>query len=244
MEERKKILVIDDDQVTRHLLKVVLEKHGFEVVTANNGKEGLQVFKKQGADVICLDIQMPVMDGYEFVAQFKKKHELKETPLIILSSYETKQDVFKCEGINDYIVKPFKTIQLINKIRTRLAKKTKKILVVDDEPDFVDILSLRLVKSGYDVITAYDGLQALERAKHENPDLMLLDVMMPKVDGFNVCRMIKFDNRYRNINIVLLTARSGTENRLLGKQVGADAYLTKPYDNISLFETMKELLWD
>lgn len=243
-EEKRKVLVVDDDPVTRYLLLRVLSKNNFEVSLAVNGKEGLAVYRKSRPDLIILDIKMPVMDGFEFIARFKARFDIKETPIIILSSLTNQQDVFQHEGINDYIVKPFKSAQLLKKIRQRLRQKTKKILVVDDEPDFVHSLSLRLSNSGYQVVTACDGLAALETAKREKPDLMVLDIMMPKLDGFNVCRMLKFDNKYKDINVILLTARSGEDSRLIGKQVGADAYLTKPHDDTFLLRTMKELLWD
>ena len=243
-EDIKKILVVDDDPVIRHLLFRLLSKEGFAVSLAVNGKEGLAICKKSRPDIIILDIKMPVMDGFEFVSRFKKRFDIQEIPVIILSAFENQQDVFQHEGINDYIMKPFRSAHLLKKIRQRLLKKTKKILVVDDEPDFVHSLSLRLSESGYRVVTAFDGLAALEAAKREAPDLMVLDVMMPKLDGFNVCRMLKFDNKYKDINVILLTARSGDENRLIGKRVGADAYLTKPHDDALLLRTMKELLWE
>ena len=239
-----KILVIDDDPVIRHLLLRILSREGYEVHLAVNGKEGLSVFKRIKPDIIILDIKMPVMDGFAFMNRFKAHFDIRATPVIVLSSLEDQQEVFQHEGINDYIIKPFKSAQLLRKIRQRLRQKTKKVLVVDDEPDFVHSLSLRLSSSGYQVVTAFDGLTALETAKRENPDLMVLDVMMPKLDGFNVCRMLKFDNKYKDINVILLTARSGEESRLTGKKVGADAYLTKPHNDTVLLRTMKELLWD
>ncbi|HQO57990.1 MAG TPA: response regulator [Candidatus Omnitrophota bacterium] len=243
-EDKIKILVVDDDPVTRHLLSRVLSRNNFEVSVAVHGQEGLAVYEEKRPHIIILDIMMPVMDGFEFVARFKARFDIKETPIIVLSSLSNQQDVFRQEGINDYIVKPFKSAHLLRKIRQRFQQRTKKILVVDDEPDFVHSLSLRLSNSGYQVVTAFDGLSALETAKRERPDLMVLDIMMPKLDGFNVCRMLKFDNKYKDMNVILLTARAGEETRRLGKQVGADACLTKPHDDTFLLKLMKELLWD
>ena len=123
-------------------------------------------------------------------------------------------------------------------------KVQPKILVVDDEPDLVNILESRLRTNGYEVLTALDGLNGLLAAKREQPDLMLLDVMIPKIDGFSVCRLLKFDEKYQDITIVILSALNQEKDSLLGREVGADAYLTKPFDANTLLETIKQLLWD
>ena len=117
-----------------------------------------------------------------------------------------------------------------------------KILVVDDEEDIVTILRIRLKASGYEVITAADGQDALDKARHEKPDLILLDVMLPKLDGFKVCRMLKFDEQYKAIPIVLLSARTQDTDLEIGKQQGADAYITKPFQHDAVLAKVKELL--
>jgi len=105
-----------------------------------------------------------------------------------------------------------------------------RILVVDDEPFIVETLRFALEKAGYVCLVAYDGEEALRIAREENPDLIVLDIMLPKLNGFQVCRMLKFDERYRHIPIVMLTARAQERDRLLGKETGADDYLTKPFE--------------
>jgi len=242
---RGKLLVVDDDLTVTTLLKSKLTDNGYEVQTASNGEEALNLYEGFQPDIIILDIIMPKMDGYSFVVEFKARGwSLRKTPIIILSTQDAMQDIFEIEGVNDYIVKPFNFDKLLRKIDKRMASKTKKILVVDDEIEIVSILENRLIKGGYDVIKAYDGMDGLETAKSENPDLMVLDIMMPKLDGYHVCRMLKFDQRYKNIPIVLLTALSRDSARVIGKEVGADAHLEKPYDGTVLLNTIKELLWD
>ncbi|MFH1414377.1 MAG: response regulator [Candidatus Omnitrophota bacterium] len=118
----------------------------------------------------------------------------------------------------------------------------KKILVVDDEVDLVDTLTIRLEASNYEVIKSYDGVDALERARKENPDLIILDIMLPKLDGFKVCRMLKFSEKYRGIPILMLTARSQEEDKIIGKEVGANTYITKPFDTEALLSNIKALL--
>lgn len=119
---------------------------------------------------------------------------------------------------------------------------SKKVLIAEDEVDMVYAIKMLLEANGYEVITAPDGQAALEAARAEKPDLMVLDLMMPKIDGYKVCRMLKFDEKYRGIPIIMLTARAQNSDEKLGYEVGADAYFTKPYEPETLLAKIKELI--
>jgi len=106
----------------------------------------------------------------------------------------------------------------------------RRILIVDDEPDLLSVLRFALEADGFEVLEATDGERGLELARRESPDLMVLDLMLPRMDGYKVCRALKFDERYRRIVIVILSARTGETDRRLAFDLGADAYVTKPYD--------------
>lgn len=106
----------------------------------------------------------------------------------------------------------------------------KRILVIDDEEDLVNLLTVRLEADGYEVLIALDGQAGLDKAHEERPDLILLDVMMPIMDGYQVCRFLKFDDELKNIPVIMLTARIQEKDKKIGQNVGADAYLTKPFD--------------
>jgi len=118
----------------------------------------------------------------------------------------------------------------------------KKILVVDDEEDIIKTVQARLQLNDYEVITAPDGVQGLESARKENPDLIILDLMLPKMDGYKVCGLLKADSRYNKIPVILFSARAQESDRKLGKEVGADAYITKPFEAQVLLDTVKSLL--
>ncbi|UCD14892.1 MAG: response regulator [Candidatus Omnitrophota bacterium] len=118
----------------------------------------------------------------------------------------------------------------------------KKILLVDDEPELVDLVKMRLETNDYEVITAYDGQEALRKARGQNPDLIILDLMLPKMDGYMICGLLKKDARYSKIPIVMFTARAQVEDKVLGENLGADAYLVKPFDPTVLLSKIKELL--
>jgi len=118
----------------------------------------------------------------------------------------------------------------------------KRILVVDDEVEAVKMMKIMLETSGYEVIGAHEGQDALNKAREENPDLIILDLMLPKIDGYKVCRLLKFDEKYKHIPIVMFTARAQESDRRMGQEVGADAYITKPFDHNVLLTKIKELL--
>jgi DNA-binding response OmpR family regulator len=118
----------------------------------------------------------------------------------------------------------------------------KKILVIDDEPELSKAIAIRLKASGYDVITAQDGVEGLEKAKSSKPDLIVLDILMPKMDGYEVCRLLKFDEKYKSIPIIMLTAKAQDIDRAIGKKVGADDYLTKPFETQDLIGKIKKYL--
>ena len=122
-----------------------------------------------------------------------------------------------------------------------MEERKVRILLVDDEPDLVQLVSMRLQTAGYLVDMAYDGQQALEQVKNSRPDLIILDLMLPKLDGYKVCRLLKFDERTRSIPILIFTARAQVEDVTLATECGADAYLTKPFEAKALLTKIQEL---
>lgn len=118
----------------------------------------------------------------------------------------------------------------------------KKILIVDDEPDIVETLKFLIESEGFESIIALDGEDALKKAKEINPDLIILDVMLPKINGYKVCRLLKFDNKYKNIPILMVTARSQQEDKVIGEETGADEYITKPFNIEELLEKIHQYI--
>ncbi len=118
----------------------------------------------------------------------------------------------------------------------------KKILVVDDEQDIRKVLTMRLKINGLTVITAGDGQEGLEKARSEQPDLILLDLMLPKIDGYEACRLLKFDDRYKHIPIIILSALHEQLDRQKAVEHGADSFFVKPFDFDLLLFKIKSLL--
>jgi CheY-like chemotaxis protein len=118
----------------------------------------------------------------------------------------------------------------------------RKILIADDEPYILNILDFSLGAEGYAVLQAVDGESALRLAREHHPDLMILDVMMPGIDGYEACRRLKEDPETRNIPVVLLTARNSREDRRRGEESHADGYMTKPFSPQRLLDLVQEHL--
>ena len=116
------------------------------------------------------------------------------------------------------------------------------ILIVDDEQDIVESLKFVLETSDYQCFCAYNGEDGLRLAKEIIPDLIILDVMMPKINGYKISRLLKFDNKYKNIPILMLTARSQEADKLIGEETGADEYITKPFDLDAVLKKVDEYL--
>jgi len=117
-----------------------------------------------------------------------------------------------------------------------------KILVVDDEPDAIELIKFNLKAAGYEVVTAADGDEALKKARALVPDLILLDLMLPEVDGLEVCKILRRDARVSGIPIIMLTAKAAEIDRVLGLELGADDYVTKPFSPRELVLRVKRLL--
>lgn len=118
----------------------------------------------------------------------------------------------------------------------------KRILVVDDEAELVKAVQIRLQEADYEVLVAGDGREGFDVARREKPDLIILDLMLPGMDGYEVCGLLKADTRYSKIPIIMFTAKAQEEDMRLGKEVGADVYITKPFEHQVILDKIKELL--
>ncbi len=119
---------------------------------------------------------------------------------------------------------------------------SKKILIVDDEQDIVETLKFMLEAQGYECFCAYDGENGLNMAKELIPDLMILDVMMPKINGYKISRLLKYDNKYKDIPIIMITARSQEEDKVIGQETGVNEYITKPFELDEVINKVNEYL--
>lgn len=229
----KKVLVIDDEADIREIVRLYLIGEGLEVIEAENGQEGILKALREKPDLIVLDIMMPGINGFEVAKHLKDDPNTKDIPIIILSvlAYDSQYR----HGILDYISKPFRQEELVGIVRKIFDKVEKKqskktILVVDDDPDIVDIISICLKDNNIHSEKAYNGLEALEKIKNTTIDLVLLDINMPGMNGFEVIKHLKSDPATCEIPIVVLTGTYIAEDdKKHGLTLGVAKYLTKPF---------------
>jgi PAS domain S-box-containing protein len=222
------VLVIDDDPVVHDLLRRTLEKEGFRVVCARGGPEGIALARDIRPDVITLDVLMPGMDGWSVLTALKAEPELADTPVIMLTMIDDKNLGYAL-GASDYLTKPIDRERLsliLSKYRRRIAS-SHVALVVEDEPMSRQLARDMLEHDNWTVIEAENGRVALERMESAQVDLILLDLMMPEMDGFAFMAELRKHEAWHGIPVLVLTAKDLTEEdrrRLNGDVLG---YLRK-----------------
>ena len=241
----KKILVVEDVELNRELVAQLLEED-YQVLTAVDGATGIRLAESERPDLILMDLSLPIVDGWEAARRIKADPALRRIPIIALSAHAMSGDAEKARqcGCDDYLSKPLDERLLRDKLHKflgphfqrsgALLPEAHRILIVDDEPLNVDYLQQELEELGYDTMIARDGQEALECVATDQPDLILLDILMPVMDGFAVCRALKADDATRLIPIVIMTTLDGIEDRIRGIEAGADDFLTKPVNQRQL----------
>jgi len=240
-KEGKKILVVDDEDNIRRFLSHELNKKGYLVFEAASGKEALELARKYHPDLITLDIQMPDLNGFDVTSVLKNDNQTKDIPILIVSVIEDKDKAFRL-GVNDYVTKPFNCDELVSKVNHLITNNSKNILVVDDDKSLVRSVKYHLQRKGYSISVAHDGEQALKRVVHRHPDLILLDIMMPNVDGYEVLKELKSNPDTANIRIVLMTGIDIDGGRVKALSIGATDYITKSDDFNRLYDTVDNIL--
>jgi PAS domain S-box-containing protein len=209
------VLVIEDDPDTRDLLKRFLSKDGFRVKTVSEGEEGLRLARELQPDVITLDVMMSGLDGWAVLTELKADPALADIPVVMLTFVDNKNLGYAL-GASDYLTKPIQRDRLLAVLeKYRRHPQPGPVLVVEDDPETREILRRLLEKEGCQVIAAENGRVALERLAESQPMLILLDLMMPEMDGFQFIDRVRQHETWRTIPIVVVTAKDLTkEDRL------------------------------
>ncbi|MEC7520759.1 MAG: response regulator [Myxococcota bacterium] len=184
------VLLVDDDPLIQALVRSRLGADGMKVTTAIDGAEGLRLMRTASPDVVILDIRMPKLDGWSVLSAMKSDAELARIPVIILSVEEERGRGFSL-GAFEYLVKPVEPDRLVSVISSAISPTQGEVLVVDDDADTRELVQRRLRAEGFDVSHAATGEDALLRMRVSPPSLMVLDLVMPGVDGFEVLSRIR-----------------------------------------------------
>ena len=203
-------LVIEDDDAIADLIIAELRAEGFEVMRAATGEEGLVRAAKSRPQLITLDMFLPAMDGWEFMRRLKSDPNLADTPVVIISR-AGEQSQSLALGARRVLQKPFVREELMaalaGLIGARSDGEAPQVLVVDDNVKAVDLVATVLQNEGYRVLRAYGGAEAIEGVRRARPDLVILDLMMPEVSGFEVARALRESEHTADIPILVLTAK-------------------------------------
>ncbi len=207
------VLVVDDDLAVHELMEDLLTKEGFRVATAKSGEEGLERARELKPAIITLDVYMPGRDGWEVLSALKADPDLAETPVIMLSIADERQKGYALGA--EYLTKPIDRHQLTALLaKYRSDNGPPMGLVVDDDPKIRGLLRRLLEEQGWTVSEAENGVAALRRVAEAEPDLILLDLIMPQLDGFGFMAQLRKNVAWRGIPVVVLTAMDiGPEER-------------------------------
>lgn len=208
------IVVVEDDSATRELLTLYLAEGGYQVATVRNGDDAVATIRELQPFAVILDVMLPGKDGWQILQELKSDTELKEIPVIMATMVDNQELGFAL-GATDYLMKPIDRSGLVKKLEqiTNAHKRHRKpvtILCVDDHADVLELLSTILESGGYSVLTADSGREGMEKAVVYRPDLIILDLMMPDMDGFEVAQSLKANVATADIPICILTAKDIT----------------------------------
>jgi len=204
---KRRVLVIEDDPSARELIQRALEREGYAVRTAADGAEGLRLAHEGRPDAITLDVMMPQMDGWSVLVALKAAPALADVPVIVISIIENR-DLGYALGASEYLLKPVERDRLVE-VLARYVKPAEDglVLVVDDEEVMRERLVRAVTEAGYRAVATANGRRALEQIEKRTPQLIVLDLMMPEMDGFELLAALRERTGWAEIPVVVVTAK-------------------------------------
>lgn len=264
-EEKLLVLIVEDNPLTLYALIEYLERLKLQTSVARSGEEALRQVEALKPDLILLDVMMPGIDGFETCRRLKSNLNTQEIPVMFITALSNISDRVKGfeAGGTDYIIKPFDFKEVAARIETRLtiqklqrrlktrnslitfgdqsflSEEKATILIVEDNIMTLNLLIGYLDKFGFRIIGAENGEQALELVKDTAPDLVLLDVMLPGIDGFETCRRLKKNSKTREVPVIFMTALADTDSKIKGFEAGGADYIVKPHHYAEVLNRIK-----
>ncbi|HEV3364181.1 MAG TPA: response regulator [Acidimicrobiia bacterium] len=233
------VLVIEDDATVRQLLEGVLTEEGYRVVTAGGDADTVELARQLHPDAITLDLALPSLAGWNLLAAIKADSELSDVPVIVLLVVEEAAGVPL--GATDYLTKPVQRDRLVGLLRTHCRDRNAPVLVVEDDADTREMLQRMLEREGFEVAQAADGRAGLDRVAENRPSLILLDLLMPQMNGFEFLAELQTRPEWRSIPVVVVTAKDLTaeEHARLSGQV-AEVLRKGAYSRERLLSEVRE----
>ncbi len=242
MSARTRVLIIEDNPITRKLFRLVLSQEGFDVSEAEDGATAIKLVGHEAFDLILQDLLLPDMDGLVLVRRLRDLPNGADTPIIACTGFLSRIELGQvtASGFNDLLAKPVDPVRLVNAVRAHLPQvgglglrsgKGRRVLVVDDDPVQLKLTRILLMEHGFVVSTAVHGVEALAEARRAPPDAILSDVMMPRLDGFQLSTEVRRDPLLSAVPVVLISSSYvDPEDRRLADQSGASALLVRTPD--------------
>ncbi len=214
------VLIIDDDAEARELLTSYVSKLNYRVATAADGKEGIRLARELRPSAVILDVIMPGIDGWSVLEVMKADPEISDIPVVMCTITDSKQRAYTL-GASDYLMKPVDRSQLKASLATYYQNPTCKLLVVEDDDASRELMVRNAESFGWNVVAAANGKEALQRIAEQRPDLIMLDLMMPELDGFGVIDALQTDPAWRDIPVIVVSAKelSDAEHNRLNNYV-------------------------
>jgi DNA-binding response OmpR family regulator/HPt (histidine-containing phosphotransfer) domain-containing protein len=227
---RPSVLAADDDPAILGLV-VQLLSPGMHVECVQNGHAALEALERRRFDLVILDCEMPDMSGLEVLVQAARMETGLRSPVMMLSAVRDPERVSRliAAGAQNYLVKPVAPSQLVERVALMLGRQKKIIMIVDDDPLIREIFRKRLTQRGHEVVLANNGAHALGLARRTQPQAIVLDRQMPRLDGIQFLQELRRRDETRTIPVIMLSARCASDDIYSGYREGANAYITKPF---------------
>ena len=262
-----RILIIEDEANNLDVARRIVRGAGHEALTATDGLSGLEMARRERPDAVLVDLLLPKLDGWSVTRAIRDEEWAKGLPIIAVSALAMQADRERARdaGCDDFVTKPYAPAELRAVLHRYFADGTApkgatkpaerlpsgiepseflgRVLVVDDEPANVELIVRRLGGNGYETLTASNGHDAIAVATKEQPDLILMDVMMPGLDGWQATKLLKGDPKTANIPVVFVTARDRPEDVAAGFEAGGMMYVNKPVEPIELFARVRNAIF-
>lgn len=246
--EKRTILYVDDSPVMHHFVKTTLRDSDYNLITAVDGIDGYEKYCKFLPNIIITDIEMPGMGGLELCKKIKENNEGRFIPIVILSSRSQAIDIDTAfnYGADDYLIKPVSPDNLIEKIKDYFGvldrKKRNKILVVDDSKVSAEMISHALLKNSHNVIIASNAEQAYQLAITERPEIVITDIEMPGMSGYDLVKIIRETPELRDVSFIMMSSRDRKSDIKKSEKLGISRYFIKPFDIEKLVIVVEQLL--
>jgi signal transduction histidine kinase/CheY-like chemotaxis protein len=200
------VLVIDDDAHVRDLMQRLLSREGYNVIVASNGEQGIELAREARPDVITLDVLMPGQDGWSVLNQLKADPDLANIPVVMQSILDESNKAFML-GASDYLTKPINRSEIIDVVRRLQNQNNRCALVVEDDINAQTLMAEWLKGDGWEVHTAKNGLEGLQAFLEVEPGLIILDLMMPAMDGFEFLEQVRLQPKATDASVIVVTAK-------------------------------------